>query len=948
MSQPHTGSAYEKQMVSLGRILSTLREAGDANAAVKIALDHVYGEFDFEVAWIGLYEQVRHRLLTSGIHCPKGARFVRSHLNLTPGDILEQVVIQQRPLIVADLLNEPRAGEWGGLAKQMELQSAVLFPIRRQDVCYGILLLASPRWGLTPSAGERAHLSVLMGFLGESLYQYAAEEQRRGAKRPEQPLLSLLESLRTLEGMDARLRAITKETQAFVRPSRTRIFWLEPQGNYFWERCHSRKLSQKKLQDGSDPAASLTISVPEVRSFYQSLSNDQLIVAGEVQSSVKAPVTERMLQLLKVRSLMVAPIVYQGQVLGFITAEGDSSRIWQEPEKQYLLGVARLIALAMPVSQTDDSLREMQSQQQLTAGIVRGIHSDVDWIKTLEFCSDTLCSQIKAQQFIVLLFDEDLGCYELCFQNQITRSRTIIPNTWPALDDVDWQMLERSSTPITIDDTRHDLKLMAWRDILHSLDICSLIACNVAPGNAPEGIVIVGDKVSRQWTPLECALLDTVSQQIGLILHQWQLQRQMNQQEHIYDAIQWGLRTLQQTFDLEKLEQATTQHLAQLLQVPLAALVTWPINGADARVSQVVIRDSDFAVNEEWEIPVSADAIINWALQTDGILPLNFEDLPDVSRQWIAGPPNSKLLVMLLRTAPDHIPTAVLVIMARPERRWSEYHMQVLSLLANQLAWSRRHLSLMAMLTTQREELEQLNWYKQHRFEELHRFLERQVRRLMETSIQDTSETSERYQQIARQLESLVNSLSPLLSQEYWQLHSDYQTTPLISLLSRLMERVNDLVKQQQLWTKVHNDSNVIIGGEIVKIEFIIHELMVAACQRSQAGGRIDIWCRPIDRNWLELSITDDGTISPELIEELEKGRSTDMLAPSLLDEPPGLHFAICHSLMQQIGGELTLSRLDDNRTLSRVLLPIASTSKRPSLRGGTAISQPFSRRHGR
>jgi len=93
---------------------------------------------------------------------------------------------------------------------------------------------------------------------------------------------------------------------------------------------------------------------------------------------------------------------------------------------------------------------------------------------------------------------------------------------------------------------------------------------------------------------------------------------------------------------------------------------------------------------------------------------------------------------------------------------------------------------------------------------------------------------------------------------------------------------------------------------------------------RSPAGGRLDVWCRPLDARWLELSITDNGIIEPRLLAELQTGRPEDLLAPSILDTPPGLHLEICQSLMQQMGSELSLYQLEDGRILSRMLLPIA------------------------
>ena len=131
------------------------------------------------------------------------------------------------------------------------------------------------------------------------------------------------------------------------------------------------------------------------------------------------------------------------------------------------------------------------------------------------------------------------------------------------------------------------------------------------------------------------------------------------------------------------------------------------------------------------------------------------------------------------------------------------------------------------------------------------------------------------------------------------------------------------------------------IAGDIVKIELVIHELLVTACNRSQTGGRIDIWCRRLDasknvdtkhssasigdehQTSLELSITYNGAIEPQLLTELHNNTPKDMLASSNLDQPPGLHLLICQNLMQELGGELNFYQLPDNRVVSRLLLPL-------------------------
>jgi hypothetical protein len=209
--------------------------------------------------------------------------------------------------------------------------------------------------------------------------------------------------------------------------------------------------------------------------------------------------------------------------------------------------------------------------------------------------------------------------------------------------------------------------------------------------------------------------------------------------------------------------------------------------------------------------------------------------------------------------------------------------------------------------------------------------------------------------------------MSGMLKLENWQLHISWETMPIASLLKRSLERIDNLLKQQKLWIGVHGlgqpideqespknsplargvpssstQSAMAIAGDIVKIELVIHELLVTACNRSPIGGRIDIWCRRLDaskpldikysssttgaaehQTSLELSITYNGAIEPQLLTELHDNTLKDVLAPTNLDQPPALHLLICQNLMQELGGELNFYQLPDNRVVSRLLLPL-------------------------
>ncbi|MEO1445597.1 MAG: GAF domain-containing protein, partial [Cyanobacteria bacterium J06635_11] len=696
---------------------------------------------------------------------------------------------------------------------------------------------------------------------------------------------------------------VAEETQKFVGAP-VSVFWLESRDRSFW--CRVGKLQNK---------SNSTLPVSEVQSLYQSLCANEITALGEIEGSLRASIANRLMQHLNIQSLIVAPIIYQDELQGFITVEGNSPRIWSEAEKDYVQGVAQLVGLAMPTSEMDEALSQIKSHHLLTAGITRSIHSDRDWLHVLGLCVEQLAARIGTDQLMVLSANAERGGFDLCYRTGQGVGRL---QNWLPLDTVDEQMLKRAHAPVSVESLENDLKFAPWRSHFQSMGVQSLLVSNTSPGHTPEGVVIVTDKTERRWSQAERELLQTISNQIGLILHQWQLQRQTDQQAQLHQTFQWGMRSLQRLSQIEALDQSATRHISQLLHVPMVALITWDNGAAFAQVTSSVVQNSSYQLDEDRQISVESDALLNWAISTEGLMTLRIEDLPTEEGQWIVGPSGAQLLAMALRTAPEHEPNAVVVLADNASRQWSDEQTTLLAIVTNQLAWCRRHLKLTGAMLTQQQQLTQLNWYKQHQIESLNAGFKDCVAQLNLHTAGDA-----RQQMMAQRANTLAAQLSHVIDHERWALDPVSQSTPLISLLKRATARANPLIQERQLWSKVHCESNLTIEGDITKIEFVLYELIAEACDRSPIGDRVDIWCRPIDSQWLEVSITDEGTVAPQVLQELAQGRSADLLSPSTLQRPENSHLWVCQSLMQQLGGEFTLSQMDDGRTLSRVMLPL-------------------------
>ncbi|MEH2459220.1 sensor histidine kinase [Nostoc sp.] len=964
MGQPQKPIAGEQQIISLGRILQRLREEDNVDVLIETTISYLKEQFDYKLIWIALYDRLNHILFGKGGITPDNDTvFLRQRVVLNPGDLLEQVVIEQHPLGVADLQTEIRATQWHKVAQKFHIKGTIILPIRYKDRCVGLLLLGSERWGYLLTGEAKARLMMVLGELGAVLYQNEMDLQHKQTKRTDEPLLELLGNLRTLTNLNQKLEAAVQATHKFVSPSRTNVYWFEREGRYFWCRM-SNQLVKLDRNSSSQQAAGMTVQ--DLSDFYYALTVNQIVSIGDARSSLKSHFTAKLLQRLKVRSLLAAPVIWQKDLVGFLAVESNEPRIWMETEKNFVQGVAGLISLVAPTESMESTIKQIQEDAQLTSQVAQGIYSEHDLQETLQSCAKRVLARLGATRFLLLQYDPEQNNYQFIYQNQPynRRSLTFTLNT---LKELDGQLLQRSTQAVEIENLDEDLRFFNWRPLLLENGVRSLLICKCTHEHIPAALLVITHETHRSWPTLEKELLWAVSQQIGVIVRQWQLHNRTTQQQKVSQAFEQCLRILSQSqnskIEVEKkhLERTALEQIASILGCPLAILLSWSPGESWAEIIPGLIDNSKFGIFSDASISIQFEALIQWALATKTYLTLKVDNLTTGTRKWLNIPDKGQILVMALRTNADYEITGVVLLADYQERPWSDQSLSATATLISQLAWWRREKQITRLLESTTEELRQLNWYKHRRLEEIQRITTHSLKQIHDLGIPTNELTQMRYQLLLRQLDHTATSMSGMLKLEQWQLHISWETMPIASLLKRSLERIDNLLKQQKLWIGVHGlgqqieekqspknsslaksvptlnaQSSMAIAGDIVKIELVIHELLVTACNRSQTGGRIDIWCRRLDtskpldasvetdhQTSLELSITYNGAIEPQLLTELHDNTLKDVLAHSNLDQPPGLHLLICQNLMQELGGELNFYQLPDNRVVSRLLLPL-------------------------
>ncbi|MFS8884536.1 histidine kinase, partial [Synechococcus sp. R55.3] len=117
-------------LVALQATLQQMREQTDANGLIQLTLDYVGAVFGAPLVWLAFYDYQNHQLVgQGGVTLLEDQTLLRAVHPLQPGEILEQVVIEQRPISLPDLSQEPRMGIWQREARRLGgIQGCFIYP----------------------------------------------------------------------------------------------------------------------------------------------------------------------------------------------------------------------------------------------------------------------------------------------------------------------------------------------------------------------------------------------------------------------------------------------------------------------------------------------------------------------------------------------------------------------------------------------------------------------------------------------------------------------------------------------------------------------------------------------------------------------------------------------------------------------------------------------------
>jgi len=903
-------ASQNRTLARLSQLLKVLRETSEADALIEAVSPYLKRETGYSFAWFGIYDEGSDCLIGYEAFTPADKRLMhRERVALAPGSILEQVFIQRRPLSLANLGEERTAGKWQTIARTIGLQGTLAFPIHCHNRCYGVALLARKTWGMSPKPDEIAVLSMVMGQMATALNQRADSQQAERKKRPAEPLLRLLDELRSLPTLEIRLQRLVDQTHEFVGSSRTSLYWFSPGDRSFNQRfvrhAHANNAKAKTVQ----------IAVEDCPSLYQSLNGDRLLSISDTDSALQADISSYLQSRLKLRSLLAAPLRSDEGLLGFFAAEGLAPRLWTEEEKQYLQGVAQLATLLAPLGNVEAAIARGQGDQGLVDSLSEAVRSERNWQDSLHDIAGQLFERLGINRLMLLEYDESRAQFPLVVQHQRGK-RKGINAPLPSLSELDQQLLNDSGAGLCLEDWQDDLRLMGWKDRLEAAGVRSLMLCPTAAGAAEEGILLMTRDQPYSWTGSDRNLLCRVAQQLNLVMHQRAIAQQVKQLEKLHQSLQWGLTTMQQERHPDRFDWVACQAIRRLLSVPCLALISWsPKDGLGTLVAHSN-QDSNWGLAKGLTVDSLTDPLMQELLQTDSTVVTHPDSLSPETQAWLQLPELDQVLLFPLRVHPGEAPQGVVLAAVKQRRHWSPESLDFANTLVVQLSGSRRTLRQLAQQGENQQQLQQLNWYKQYCSDRFAGTLKRDLKRLQEKHAADPA---------CQHMEYLLDMMADVFQKERDGLQTRLQTIPLTRFLKQVKERIDGQVSQQQLWCQFHGTDvkEVQLKGDILKLEGIVHEILRAACDRCLLGGRIDVWCRLQPENLIELTVTDNGIFDPQLLTALQPSADPgDPLVQALLEDGIGLNLSLVQRLAEQLGSSLDFLPLEDGRNMSRLLIP--------------------------
>jgi GAF domain-containing protein len=931
MTEPFSTASTRSLLAILGE-LSAILQGATGFAEKQVAFFAVLREqLGFDLAWLGMLDgqnkfvQGRGGFVLDGTH-----GMLTSRVSIVPGEFIDRVTSHRDTFVTANLKEDPRSKAWWAYAREWGIQGAAAFPITFQNQCLGICLLGSRRWGLLLATEEESTLKVLGDLIGAAICQDRAQQESARQSMLTAPLLVLADRLRQPQQMDPVFQTVVDELYSRLTPSRTAIYWLDLDRREFWVRAMCQRFN-------CGPGNGTRLPLRDLYGLYQELKEDRIVAITDARSDLRGFISQAYLQKFRLLSLLAHPIIYQGDLLGYLAVEQtDQPRVWQSEEHQLVRAMANLLGVTTTQARLYEVTRRQALEQTLINQITRDIRNTLDPDQVLQAAVERLGDSLGVDRCLVLNFslDEEIEVLHEYRKAGINSARGTVPSPAHELE----QRTLNSAVPVAIDDIEADFRFLSWRDYLRTSATRSLMICGTAYQGRPNGILVLQYCYqAHSWTSEEKAIVQAVADQVGIALGQAQLYRRTQEQAEIELRINQVGRAVRAAIPVGQVAPLSLRELSQAMEAPLTAfLLCAPTD--EAVMLNHVYSQSDWLRLPRNEALKVADnpfmqAIFGSPEPVELILDPATAPAGPHRLLWQQGV--RSILGMRLQAGKQML--GVVLAMNSEPKRWGNGFCQILTRLAGEFALAFSQAEAFEKLQELSQQLQHLNEYKNNMVSisshEMRTPLA-SIRAYVETMISEPDLDTAMVQEFMRGMEvecirltNLLDDLATLVALESQRAEWQYRVIAVQELLERTLSRSQALATQHEVELRLASavQADFVVHVDDQKVEQVLGNLLENACKHTHPGCLAVLSATLLaGGDWIEFSVYDNGPgIPANKLESLFQPfvRVQDVMNHS--KGGAGLGLAICKEIVDQMGGRIEVQSTVGQGSLFRVVLPV-------------------------
>jgi signal transduction histidine kinase len=928
-----------KFLMILGVLSKILERPGDFQEKIQHVFSVLEQDLGFHLGWIGLLEDNHKVIAGKGGFAPTQATILLNRRTVKPGDLVDLISHHQSLIQIGNLQEDLRCRDWWPHAKEWNIQGAIGFPITHQGVCLGVGMLGSSRWGRTLDREAEQGIYLFANLLGAAWKQDTSKVSKQESFTS--PLYTLADRLRQPQDADTIFQNVCAEVHERIQPSRTAIYWLDPDNRDFWVRAMALTASN---QGSVSPSVSLGQRFPlkELYSLHQALKADRLVSIPDCLNDMRGLIGRNHLKRTQLTALMAYPIIYQNELLGYLSVEMCTEpRLWTNEEGRLLTALAHLIGVTTTQVRLYEVSKRQALEQTLINQITRDIRDSLDPDQVLRSAVQRLGEHLNIDRCLVLNYSKTSeGPLDILHQYCATGVIKFTGKFPAPANDLEKQGLT-SPTPVAIDDVETDFRFLSWRKELSMGATRSLLVCGTAYQGQPNGILCLHRCYAPQnWTQEERSIVQAVAEQVGVALGQAVTYHQAKEQALLEHRLNQAARNIRGAGDSKAILHQALVQLTDVLDSTQAVFLRHEPNASALTLAESfrrpLFRLSLFA-QEKTEDPVLSllerDSI---SLENPFIQEVLEDSEPVTCGQndwfhWSLGTSIKSLIAVRVQ------PIGVILVLDDKLRIWSASERQLLSRLVQEMTLAYNQACAFEKLQDLSHQLKQLNEYKSNMVgiasHEMRTPLA-SMRLYVETILNEPEIDSNLVRELMGGMEKecarlthLLDDLTTLVNLEASSSPWNFQNVFIDSLIQKVVQQVKPTVAEFFTAFSVENlVGELSLNTDSQKLIAVLFNLVDNACRHTCLGCRVIFRVRPQGQNIL-FTVEDNGPgIPPNKLDSLFQPFVRVQEVMNHSKGGAGLGLAICKETIVQMGGEITVHSEVGRGTTFKVVLPINSS----------------------